>query len=328
MTPAAAPGDPRIAVPARLGAAVLDAFDPDAAVADFGGATMGTWWRVRLALPAGRAVDPLRAAVQARLDGLVAQLSHWDAGSDLSRYNAASAGSWLDLPPDFAAVVAGALDIAAQSGGAFDPAIGRLTDLWSLGPNRHAAAPDVGAIADALALSGWDRIAFDGDPPRLHQPGGLWLDLSGIAKGYAADILADLLGEMGLRHVLVEVGGEYAGRGIRPDGDPWWVELETPPALPLPPFRIALHQLAVATSGDYLRGAHAIVPSTGLPAFHTSVSVSVVHASGMAADGWASALGVLEANAARAMAERERLAVRLIGRDGSEWLSPALAAML
>jgi hypothetical protein len=69
---------------------------------------------------------------------------------------------------------------------------------------------------------------------RLRQPGGLSLDLSGIAKGYAADALADLLAGMGVAHGLAEVGGELAGRGFMPDGQPWWVELENPPGTSCP----------------------------------------------------------------------------------------------
>ena len=86
---------------------------------------MGTTWRVlAVAPPPG-----LAAAIQARLDGLVAEMSHWDAGSRLSRFNCAAAGTWHALPPDFAQVMDTGLAVADASGSAFDPAIGRLVDL-------------------------------------------------------------------------------------------------------------------------------------------------------------------------------------------------------
>src|SRR3546814_4301166 len=59
---------------------------------------------------------------------------------------------------------------------------------------------------------------------------------------------------MGVRHFLLEVGGELRGEGIRPDGQPWWVDVEMPPASSIAPWRIALHDLSAATSGNYRRG--------------------------------------------------------------------------
>ncbi|MBO9580090.1 MAG: FAD:protein FMN transferase [Sphingobium sp.] len=292
---------------------------------------MGTYWRVRLAAAPDLDLGAVRAAIVARLDGIVAEMSHWAPDSLLSRFNEASGGSWTALPADFAAVMECGLAIAQRSAGAFDPAIGRLTDLYGLGPNPAAGEPGTTGHAAALAVSGWQRLALDAEARRLRQPGGLWLDLSGIAKGHAADVVADLLGRMGVRHALVEIGGECVGRGLRPDSDPWWVDLETPPGLSLPPLRIALHQLAVATSGNYVRGDHTLDPRTGLPVRNGIVSVSVLHASAMRADAWASALTVLGLPQGPVLAEREGLAARfVIARGGvaEEWLSPALKLML
>lgn len=328
MTAASASPAPRFAVPEQLGADMLAGFDPAAAVVDLAGETMGTRWAVRLALPGGIDRDALAQAIQARLDGVVAEMSHWQADSLLCRYNASEAGSWTNLPTDFARVIAAALEVAERSDGAFDPAQGRLTDIWGLGPRPAAGAPSADEIAAARAAGGWQRLAFEPAAARLRQPGGLWLDLSGIAKGHAADAVAEMLAGQGLHHAFVEVGGECVGRGIRPDGDPWWVELEAPPAFGLSPIRVALHQLAVATSGDYLRGAHTLDPATGHPPVHATTAVSVLHASCLFADAWASALGVLPPDRARALAEREGLCVRLLARDGGEWLSSAFRRIL
>jgi thiamine biosynthesis lipoprotein len=322
---------PRIAVPPVLDPRALTGLDPAARVADLRGETMGTSWRVRLAALPTLDLAAIRAAIEVRLDGIVGEMSHWLPDSLLSNFNAAPGGGWTTLPADFATVIKTALALAERSEGAFDPSLGRITDLYGLGPNPSSGEPDPTALATALSVSGWHRLAFDAEARRLRQPGGLWLDLSGIAKGYAVDAVADLLADMNVRHALVEIGGECAGRGLRPDSDPWWVDLETPPGLSLPPLRVALHQLAVATSGNYVRGDHTIDPRTGLPVRNGVVSVSVLHASAMAADAWASALTVLGPDQGAALAEREGLAARLvIVRDGAaeEWFSPAFALML
>ena len=131
-----------------------------------------------------------------------------------------------------------------------------------------------------------------------------------------------------IHHALVEVGGECVGRGMRPDGDPWWVEAETPPGFAVPPLRVALHQLAVATSGDYLRGGHTIDPTSGQPAIHDTTAVTVVGYSCMEADAWATALSVPHPQMAQELATRLKLKVRLLTRGGEEWLSPALQALV
>jgi thiamine biosynthesis lipoprotein len=305
-------------------------WDPRAPVVELAGETMGTGWRVRFAVAHKVDAHRLRIAIDAMLDMLVAEMSHWEPGSLLSRFNRAPPGHWAALPPDFAAVIAAGLDVARRSGGAFDPAIGALVDLWGFGPVRPAFAPTQQAIERALALSGWQRLAFDPASRRLQQPGLVRLDLSGIAKGHAVDRLSALLVAHDIRHSLVEIGGEFVGRGLRPDGDPWWVELETPAGREAPPIRVALHQLAVATSGDYVRGRHTIDPRTGRPVAH-ALAVSVIHASAMLADAWATALSVAEPGEMRALAERDALTVRALIRTEEaveEWISPALAAMM
>lgn len=322
---------PRIAVPPALDPRALTGLDPKARVADLGGETMGTYWRVRLAATPDLDLATVRVAIERRLAKIVAEMSHWAPDSLLSAFNAAPSGSWTALPADFAAVIEAGLAIAEASDGAFDLAIGRLTDLYGLGPNPAGGELGATALAGALAVSGWHRLAYDGEARRLRQPGGLWLDLSGIAKGHAVDAVADLLAALGVRHALVEIGGECAGRGLRPDSDPWWVDLETPPGCSLEPLRVALHQLAVATSGNYVRGDHTVDPRAGLPVRNGVVSVSVLHASAMTADAWASALTVLGPVQGAVLAEREGLAARLVTvRDGvaEEWLSPALMLML
>ncbi|WP_442679491.1 FAD:protein FMN transferase [Sphingomonas sp. ASY06-1R] len=321
----------RIAVPTQLSPGAWIGHDPRAPVLDYAGVTMGTRWRVRLAAPPTLDRDGVLPAIQHRLDRLVDQMSHWEPDSVLGRYNRADAGTWLTLPPDFARVIEASLDIAEMSDGAFDPAIGRLVNLWGFGPVAVDGPPSDDQVAQAHATSGWRQLNYDRQAQQLRQPGGLQLDLSGIAKGYAVDAVAALLASLGVRHALVEIGGELVGRGLKPDGDPWWVDLETPPGLSLQPVRVALHDLAVATSGDYVRGAHTIDPATGRPSESGVISVSVLHPSAMIADAWASALAVLGPRAGMALAARETVAARMIARDADglcETITPALAAMM
>jgi len=309
------------------------------AVLALAGETMGTTWSVKLVAPPTAKPDALAAMIQRELDAVVAQMSPWEPLSDLSRYNRAAAGSWTALPPAFTAVLRCALEIAEQTDGAFDPTLGALVDLWGFGPRPFSGAPpQAGDIAAALDATGWRRLVLDGDS--LLQPGGLRLDLNGIAKGFAVDQVAEALDRAGARSYLVEVGGELRGTGAKPDGQPWWVELERPPtANDAPRTLVALHGLAVATSGDYRRFfehdgrryAHTLDPATAAPSASGAVSVTVLHASAMRADAYATALTVMTPDAALAFAAEHGLAALIVAtgpRGLEERLSPALAAML
>jgi thiamine biosynthesis lipoprotein len=291
---------------------------------------MGTGWSLRaVSPPAGVA-----AGVQAALDRVVAQMSQWEPESDLSRFNRAPAGRWQMLPPEFVTVLKAALEVAEASGGAFDPAMGALSDLWGFGAApAPAGVPDQASIAAAMAGKG--AIELDALGLRARRTGQARLDFSGIAKGFGVDQAAEWLLAQGLRHVLVEVGGELRGAGLKPDGQPWWVDVECPPGMALPPLRAALHGLAIATSGDYRRWldvggrryGHTLDPRSGRPAENGVRSVSVLHARCMLADAWATALAVLGPNEGIALAERHDLAVHMVA-GGAEHMSSALCEML
>lgn len=308
------------------------------------GRTMGTTWSVRWVGAAHVDVSSCRHAVEAELDAVIGEMSTWDPTSDLSRFNQAPAGTWCSLPAACFDVLTAGLDIAARTQGAFDPAAGELVDLWGFGAcGRHDEPgfqpPSPPRVQAALARGGWRALAVDASARRVHQPGGVRLDFSGIAKGHAVDRLARRLNALGLSDHLVEVGGELRGTGVKPDGQPWWVELQRPPAGPrdgVSQTLVALHGLAVATSGDYLRRyvwngeqhSHTIDPRLGRPVANGVVSVSVVHAEAMQADAWATALTVLGTQQALAVANREQLAVLLVARDADGQLQEHLSAAL
>jgi thiamine biosynthesis lipoprotein len=312
---------PRVLVPAAIAAT------PPALggrVHEFAGATMGTTWNVRLVAALTLRRAPVRQAIQDALDEVVAQMSTWDARSDLCRFNAASPGTRHALPESFHAVLACARDVAERSDGAFDPTAGALVDAWGFGPSPRRGVPDAATLARARADAGWRRIALDPERRTLLQPGGLALDVSAIAKGFGVDQVARALDRSGFVDHLVEVGGELRGSGVKPDGQPWWVELEQPDDGTGERTLLALHGVSVATSGDYRRWfehdgtrySHTIDPRDGQPIRHGLAAVTVIHADCMRADAWSTALNVLGPDAGLALANRLGLAARLLVREG------------
>ncbi|HUH89249.1 MAG TPA: FAD:protein FMN transferase [Lysobacter sp.] len=335
--------------------AVMPAKAAVAPLQQLSGQTMGTTWSVTLqATP--EAMPALQQGVQAQLDTVVAQMSTWEVDSDLSRFNRSPAGSRHRLPTQFHEVMTAALQLAAGTDGAFDPTVGPLVNLWGFGPDGpRDQAPAPAELATARARVGWQRLQLD-DTGHLTQPGDAYLDLSGIAKGYGVDRVADFLVKQGIPAFLIEVGGELRSHGRKPDGSAWRIAVERP----LPddlggnagqqdaisknqnddtPVVVALDGLAMATSGDYRhyfeqdarRYSHTIDPRTGQPVQHRLASVTVLHEQCMQADALATALTVLGPEEGWAYALHHQLAVLLVWHDGDGFTSrmtPAFRARL
>jgi FAD:protein FMN transferase len=333
----------RVLLPQRIGGAVPAA---DALVRKLQGRSMGCDWSVTcVAAPDGHDDAQLSQGIQSVLARVVEQMSTWEADSAITRFNRAEPGSWLPLPPEFALVLACSLHVARASGGALDPTAGALVTLWGFGPVARYlqpgfAFPSQAVIHSARRCIGWQRLQVDFDSMRIRQPGGMALDLSAVAKGFAVDEVCRYLRSADIIHHLVDVGGELRGAGMKPDGQPWWVDVHLPPdAAGLTASRVALHGLAVATSGDYLQGftvngrrySHCIDPRSGFPVDNGVCSVTVLHAQCMLADAWSTALMVLGPQSGMTVAEDERIAAQWLVRGNagmSEYSSSAFRAMV
>ncbi len=303
---------------------------------NLGGPTMGTRWSLRLDNPHLLPLDAVRGTVEGALQRVVAQMSHWEPDSDISRFGRAAAGSRFPLPSAFAQVMACAVHWAKASGGAFDPSIGPLVGLWGFGPDAGAGSAWLrdDDQAAAHAAVDWERLRFDPAARTIEQPGGLALDLSAIAKGFAVDHASEALIALGLSDFLLEIGGELRAVGHRPGGMPWQVQVDVEGG---GPRRLALSDMSIATSGDrwHQRSeagrhwSHTIDPRSGRPASAKVAAVSVLHRSCMEADALATVLAVLGPDDGPAFAERHRLAAlfQLRGADGRPSARPSVAWM-
>ena len=297
----------------------------------FSGEAIGTGWRLSVVLTDEGQLDAARTCMMRGLAMVVAQMSQWEPASELSRFNAAPAGTGMTLSPGFIRVLDCALVLARESDGAFDPALGELSEAWGFGAGAASGRPP----EPGMRRTGWRALNFDPATGRIVQPGGISLDLSGIAKGFAVDLVSALLSREGLGHHLVEIGGELRGSGVKPDGQPWWVDIEDAPGSPGEPARIALSGWAVATSGDWHRRrecageswSHTLSPATGAPVKNGNRAASVLHRDCMQADGLATLLMVLDGDAAIAFADGRGLAARITDARGTVRASTAWRAM-
>ncbi len=144
---------------------------------------------------------------------------------------------------------------------------------------------------------------------------------------------------MGATHHLVEIGGELRGAGVKPDGMPWWAELQQAPGAPGPRAVAALFDMACATSGDWVRNfevygqtySHTIDSRTGRPIENGVASVTVLAETAMYADAMATALTVMGPEEGPAFAGAMNIAAAFVVRSGNgltETVTPAFTAML
>ncbi len=274
------------------------------------GLTMGTTWSIRIADARVRAADvpALRARVEAVFAEINRQMSTYDPGSEISRFNEAPPDSPLPVSSAFAEVVRFALVLAERSGGAFDPTVAPLVELWGFGRSGPRERTPTGEEIEAVrAVVGFRRVGLDAENRLSKEAAGVRLDLNAVAKGYGVDAAARALEEAGLRNFFVEVGGEVVARGERAGGGPWRIGVDrprpdAPPGVVLERV-LRLSNIAVATSGDYRNFrrdeatgeiyAHIFDPRTGRPVRRMAGSVTVVADTCLVADGLATALYVM-----------------------------------
>jgi thiamine biosynthesis lipoprotein len=282
---------------------------------------MGTRWSSLFFAEPGADTSAVQIALQAAVDEVDAQMSTWNAESDLMRINAAPVGDWVAVPERLRHVLNLGLEIGRASGGSFDIGMGDAVRAWGFGP--EAAAP--ARIREAMAAprhSAHEALEIGESAVRKSAP--IALDLNGVAKGYGVDRLAETLRDRGITDALVGIDGELRAMGLRPDGEAWTIAVEAPDTERRTPHSVlALQDAAVATSGDYRhwvevhgrRLSHTMDPRRGAPLVGSPASVTLVARTCAEADAWATALMVLGLEAGAALAGKRGLDALFLLRD-------------
>ncbi len=224
-------------------------------------------------------------AVIAELRWVESTMTRFRDDSDIGRANVLASRDGVIVRPETAEVIETALHWASLSDGRFDPAIGAASELWDV-TNRHEPPPPE-AVQRLAGRTFWRHVEVDrraglgvvryGDPD-LH------LDLGGIGKGYSLDRAVRVLRERGIRHAIVNLGGDLYALGESPEGGAWRVGIRSPDDLDSVARTLEVSNRAVATSGDYerffrwqgQRFHHLIDPLTAAPRRTSVRSVTVL----------------------------------------------------
>jgi thiamine biosynthesis lipoprotein len=305
---------------------------------------MGSRYTVRVVMVPGdeAANDQIRAAIDRELALVNRLFSGWDPASEVSRLNAYASTDPFAVSAETVAALELGRRASELTGGAFDVTVAPLVEAWGFGPaKRPREVPAADTLIALRARVDYRLLRLDAARRTVTKARpDLACDVSALVGGWAADRVAAAMVALGHPDALVDVGGEVAARGRRPDGSRWRVAVETPEPGKVGAV-VELENAAVATSGDYRnawtdargqRRSHIIDPRTGAPIAHSLASATVVDRDGAWADALATGLLVLGPDAGRALAAREGLAVRLVQRqaDGTyaEWSTPAFDALV
>ncbi len=288
------------------------------------GPTMGTTYNVKFVSVDGVEQQKLKREIDQSLLNINQLMSTYIKDSELSRFNQWRSVEPFPMSAQTLDVLIEAKRLGVMSAGLLDVTIGPLVNLWGFGPqNRPEKVPTEKLIDTTRQKVGLDKLKIGTTWASKSHP-DLYIDLSTIAKGYAVDKLAELLQTFSINNYLVEIGGEMRLAGQKASGKPWKIAIEKPETEQRSIQKIiSVGDNAVATSGDYrnyyeqngVRYSHLINPITGYPIKHNLVSVTVIHASSMTADGLATALNVMGKEKALELAEKDGIAVLLITKE-------------
>ncbi len=315
---------------AALAAALTGCFNSAEPVAEITGLTMGSTYSIKWV---GREGTPPAAEVQATVEQLLEDFesvaSTWRPDSDLSRFNAAPAGTCQDMPEPILDLVVLAQQLHQHSDGSFDLTLEPLMRLWGFhGAGEPRQLPEPGQLAEAMARTGHEHLHIRGQ--QLCKDNQLELDVSGIAAGYMVDEVAERLIAMGIKDYMVELTGELKADGEKPGGSPWRIAVEEPrDESRVAQLVLPLRGYGVSTSGDYRnyfehegqRYSHTFDPVSGKPVMHDLAAVTVLHESAAWADGLSTTLLVMGSERGWEYALEHDLPALFVIRQGDGFVS-------
>jgi thiamine biosynthesis lipoprotein len=231
---------------------------------------MGSPCELRLFGPEAEPLERAGARARAEVDRLERKYSRYREDSLASAINrSAGDAAGVELDDETTRLLEYARTAWEQSRGLFDITSGVLREVWDF---RSGRLPERERVAAVCQRVGWSKLRWR--PPHLVLPlAGMQLDFGGFVKEYAADRAAAACRDAGVAHGMVDLGGDLAAVGPRPDGRGWNVGVRHPRRTSEALARVALARGGLASSGDYercmivdgVRYAHILDPRTGWP---------------------------------------------------------------
>lgn len=269
-----------------------------------------------------------------RLKEIEARMTINKSNSELDAVADAAGKNPVKVSEDTFFVVEKGISYAEQSGGIFDITVGPVVKLWGIGTD-HARVPSQQEIDDKKALINYKEIVMDEENKTIMtKKPGMIIDLGGIAKGYAADEAVRILKENGVKHAIVNLGGNVFVMNSKTDGEPWRVGIQNPfePRGNSIGFVNAVNK-TVVTSGIYERYFekdgkkyhHILNPKTGYPMDNSLASVTVIRDVSIDADALTKAIFYKDVEEGlKAVETQKGVEAIFITKDKKIYITPGL----
>lgn len=246
--------------------------------------------------------DNLKEEIEAALKRFDGSLSPFNDTATITRVNHNE-----DFVPDtfFINVFRRSMEISKETDGAFDITVAPLANAWGFG-FKKGTFPDSAMIDSLQEITGYTKVDLSAEGKVAKQDPRIMLSCSAIAKGYAVDVIAQLLEQKGIRNFMVDIGGEIVVRGENPKKELWRIGINKPIDDSLSVNQelqtvLNITNIGMATSGNYRnfyykdgkKYAHTIDPRTGYPVQHNILSATVIARDCMSADAYATAFMVM-----------------------------------
>ena len=238
------------------------------------------------------------------IDRLDRIFSRYRKDSELSFLNEQS-GQFVTVSEELGYVLQRALEISAQTEGAFDVTIFPLLKLWWQATESNRV-PSQEKIKKVLEQIGYQSIEWDLTERKLRVPSGFQIDLGGIAKGYVIERIRDIWVQAGVKHSLINIGGDLWAMGHNERMVPWKLAIQDPNSLAAILQYVELSDVGMVTSGDYHRTfdieghsySHIIDPRTGWPT-EGAASITLIGSDMIEIDAYATAVSVIGSSASQ-----------------------------
>ena len=312
----------------------------------FHGEAQGTTYTVKYLAKQGLA----SSVVEGPIEAVDVAMNAWRSDSWLTQVNGMDAGRLVI--PDSAGIWQAMWDqsnaLHRQSNGAFDVTVEPWMRLWGFRGEHvdQVTQQQVDSVRMFVGLNGSVFQTERSEPKGfalLKRDGRGRLDFNAIAQGYTVDLMLEALQREGVRHAMVELGGEVRCVGTNAQGEPWRIAVDRPQAEGRTLQAIVpVEDRAVCTSGNYRKVrvvngqtiSHTIDPRTGRPVTHGLLSATVMAPTAAMADGLATACMVMGPDAGKEWIQLQGDkvdALFITAREGDgfdHWATPRLAASL
>ncbi len=267
---------------------------------------MGTFAAITVMHPSRAEADDVIGKAFEEMDRVSRLLDRYQSSSPIGTLN--RDGYLSDMPPEVSEVLARSLHLHKASHGAFDVTVKPLVDLYKEHFAAHNSPPSEAQVAKVLDLVDSGSVRFDGRSIRFRKE-GMGVTLDGIAKGYIIDCGAKVMKQHGIKHALINAGGDIRAIGGKESKTPWKVAVQNPEKDGPYIDTLTMVDGAIATSGNYeiyfdreKLYHHIVDPKTGRSPLQ-SASVTVLAKNVMEADALSTSVFVLEPQAGKRFIE-------------------------